>query len=167
MYRAGCFPRIGDVLEPDAQLADAVQAGVVHAGQAGDSRADGFIQGFKRGVHVGEAGVPPGWWDLQRIKGARHRRDRIVAHVGVPFRLIVAKTADGFAVLHHVGNDIDIVAAVLGLAVFGLRVARVAVQRPEIAAERQQLVVGQGLAAEPQHQVAHPGLVDRAEIVGR
>ena len=71
---------------------------------------------------------------------------------------------DRDAVLDHVGDDVDLRVAVdEALAV--LLDGRV-IERAEAAAERDQVVVGQPLAAEQQHLVIEPGAMDRGKRVG-
>jgi hypothetical protein len=123
-----------------------------------------------RAVHRAEARVAARRWNFERIERARLGRIGQVRHVGVPDGLAGAEAADGDAVFDHVRHDVD-----LGMpfdepaAVF---LDRRLIERPEPAAEGDQIGVAELLVAKQQHRVLEPGTInlrkgrvaDRAEI---
>ena len=82
----------------------------------------------------------------------------------MPDRFVSAELADRLAVLDDVGHDHDVVAALGRILCRGNRRP---VQFAELAAEPHQIVVGQALAAKPQHQVLAPGLLDGRDCFRR
>jgi hypothetical protein len=81
----------------------------------------------------------------------------------VPDRLVGAELADRLAVLDDVRDDQDVVAA-FGRIVCGGN--RRPIQFTELPAEAQEILVGEALAAETQHQVVVPGRLHRGDRLG-
>ena len=101
--------------------------------------------------------------DLQRIEHGRVGRQLEIAHVGVPDGFASAERADRLAFLvEHVGDHIDVGIADRGLAPALLVGRRIELAEP--AAEGQQIVVVDLLAAEQQRGMAVPGPLDLGEL---
>ena len=115
------------------------------------------------GLHAAEPGVAAARRDLQRIEHRGVGRRVEIAHVGVPHRLAGAQGADRIAFgVEHVGHDIDVGIARRADAA-ALLVGR-RIELAEAAAERQQVVVAELLAAQQDHRMVGPGALDRREI---
>ena len=101
-------------------------------------------------LHAGEPGVAAGRRDFQRIEHRCVGRHVEIAHVGVPDGLAVTQRADRIALgVEHVGDDVDV-----GIARWAdaatLLVGR-RIEFAEAAAEGQQVVVAERLAAQQDH----------------
>jgi len=150
-----------------ADVAAAVVGAVVLDAQRPHALAHVLGQCVPPAVHRAEVRIATTRRDLERVEGARLGRVGQVGHVGVPDRLAGAETADGRAVLDDVRNDIDLRMAFDEPA--AVLLDRCMVERPEPAAERDQVVVRELLAAHQDNRVIEPRLIEGAErrIVNR
>ena len=111
-------------------------------------------QRLVRRVHVRPIGVAALRRKLDRVEDRRHRRALDVGHVGVPDRLAVAQPADRHAVLLDVGDHVHL--GMVGKERAPQRVRPRRVELAEVAAEREQLRIGEALAADSDHHVLEP-----------
>src|SRR5207244_1660873 len=154
-----------------AQLAGAVAARVVPAQPAGDLAAQLRRQRLVGEVHVAKAGVATGGRHFERIERRGARRTGDVRHGGMPGRPVGAKLTDRLAVFDDVRDHHDVLPA-LRRGVDPALLARDPylgggdrrpIQFAELPAEAQEVVIRETLAAEAQHEVLGPGLLDRAD----
>ena len=117
-------------------------------------------QGLVGAIEIAEAGLAACRRHLDGVEDAADRRLVEIGHVDVPLGLVVAERADRLPVLDDVGDDQHV--GVLVLADVGGAHRRL-VEPAEALAEGGELVLVQLLAAEAQHLVRHPGLLDRGE----
>ena len=112
-------------------------------------------------VHAAERRVASGGRYFERVEHARLGRHVEIRHVGVPDRFAVAEAADRLAVHLDVGDDVDLRQA-LDEAAAGL-LDRRPVEIAEAAAEGDQLLVAQRLAADQHHRMLVPGVHQASE----
>jgi sodium-dependent dicarboxylate transporter 2/3/5 len=167
MQRAGRGARVVARRDARAEIAAAVVRAVMLDTQRERGGAQRFGLRLPRPVHRAEARVATGGRDLERVERARLRRIGQVRHVGVPHGLAGTEAADGDAVLQDVRHDVDF-REPLDEAPAVLLDGRL-VERAEAEAERNQIGIGELLAAEQDHGVIEPRLVDLPEspIVNR
>ena len=111
-----------------------------------------------RAVHRAEARVAARRWNFERIERARFGWRGQVGHIRMPDGFSGAEAADGDTVFDHVRHDVN-----LGMAFdepAAVLLDRRLVERPEPAAEGDQIDVAELLVAEEQHRVLEPGPIN-------
>ena len=161
VQRAGSGTRIVSRRDAHADVSAAVVRAVVLDPHRERPRAQILGQRIPGAVHRAEAGVSARRRDFERIQRARLWRLGQVRHVGVPHGFTGTEAADRDAVLDDVRYDVD-----LGMSfdeASSVFLDRSVVERAEVAAERDQLIVGQPLVAEQQHGVVEPRAINLLE----
>ena len=163
MRRPGARSHVGNRHITFAQLPARVIGSVVFHGERIDAIAQFRGQRLEREVHVGEAGVASGGRNLQPIQHARRRRTFAIGSVRVPDDFVIAERTDRHAVLDDVGHHrhMPVVPRLLPLAH-----GRHVVEHAETRAECHQIVIGELLAADDDHEMLEPRLADRGKRRG-
>jgi sodium-dependent dicarboxylate transporter 2/3/5 len=163
MQRARRLARIVGRSDAGADVPAAVVGAVVLHAQVTNPCPQLAGNGVPRAVHRAEARVAAARGNLERVERARLGRVRQVRHVGMPDRLAGTEAADGDAVLDDVRHDVDFGVAVNEAAAVFLDGRMI--ERPEAAAEVDQIRVAKLLVAEQQHGVVEPRPIDDVERV--
>lgn len=161
MQRAGGGPRIVGRRHAGTDVATAVVRAVMLDAQGEGASTEVVGERIPRAVHGAEARVAAAVWNLERVQSARLRRVRQVRHVGVPDGFAGAEAANRHAVLDDVRHDVDFGKA-FDEPPAVLLDGRV-VERAEPPTERDQILVGQLLAAEEHDRMIEPRLIDGGE----
>ena len=164
---SGGGARIVGRRDPCSDVSAAVVGAVMLDAQPERCRTQIVRQRIPRAVHRAEARVAARQWNFERIERARFGWIGQVRHVGVPHGLTGTEAADSDALFDDVRDDVN-----LGMAVdepAAVLLDRCMVERPEPAAERDQVVVRELLAAHQDNRVIEPRLIEGAErrIVNR
>src|SRR5262245_29452602 len=135
-----CRPRIVSLDDALTDVSAAVVRGVMLEAETHQSSAQVGREPVPRSVHRTEARVSSGWRNLDGVQRAGNWWIVDVSHVRMPHRLTRAKAADGNAVLHDVGHDVN-----LGMALdepSSVLLDGREVQIAKVAAEREQVFEG-------------------------
>jgi sodium-dependent dicarboxylate transporter 2/3/5 len=161
MKRPGRGPRIVARRDAGADVSAAVVRAVMLDAQRQRELPQVVRERIPRAIHGAEARVASARRDFERMERARFRRIREVRHIGMPDGFARAEAADGDAVLDDVRDDVD-----LGIAVdepAAVLLDGRLIERPEAAAERDQIGVAQLLIAQQDDSVIEPRLVQSRE----